>query len=130
MTRRKQARQADEKRAWSGVFRAQRAGDWIKEELDREKWPEEAFDPPGGAQPVSVRIEVETVALLDAFAQRFKQSRSDVLLSVIRGGLADAFAALPDDEKHKLAAVVREKCPRAGGFDLPPRLVEVHDDEK
>jgi hypothetical protein len=97
---------------WGSTFEAKSPSAWIEHELFMEKLPEEAFAP-AGAQPVSVRVEVETLALLDAFAERFKTSRSGVLLEVIRGGLADAFRALPEDEKAKVAKIARSKAPNA-----------------
>jgi hypothetical protein len=100
---------------WGGVFEAGSPGSWIKRELELEQMPEEAFAP-AGAQPVSARVEVETLALLDAFAERFKTSRSGVLLELIRGGLADAFRALPEDEKAKIAKAARAKAPGAMGL--------------
>jgi hypothetical protein len=100
---------------WGAVFEAPSPGSWVKNELAMEQLPEEAFAP-AGAQPVSVRIEVETLALLDAFAERFKTSRSGVLLELIRGGLADAFQALPDDEKAKIANATRAKAPKGHGL--------------
>ena len=106
---------------WGGVFEAGGPARWVERELEMEKIPEDALAPPG-AQPVSVRIEVETLALLDAFAARFKTSRSGVLLELVRGGLAEAFRALPEDEKEKVARAAREKAP--GAFGLTPVTVK------
>jgi hypothetical protein len=118
MTRKKQP---EAEREWTGVFAAPSPASWVARELEMEKLPDDTFAPPS-AQPVSVRIEVETLAMLDAFAQRFRQSRSGLMLELIRGGLAEAFRALPDDEKAKIAEAVQAKAPRAGGFNLPPQF--------
>src|SRR5438046_1932144 len=57
MARRKQAGTSDGERSWWGVFKAQRASDWIREELEREKWPDEAFDPPGVSRATFYRLD-------------------------------------------------------------------------
>jgi hypothetical protein len=121
MARRKRA---EDEREWSGVFGAKGAGAWVKHELWMESLPDEALAP-AGSQPVSVRVEPETLALLDAFAARFKQSRSGVLLELIRSGLGEAFRALPKDEQLKIAATVQAKAPNAGGLRRPARVLEV-----
>lgn len=122
-------KQADEGRSWTGVFAQGGPSAWIKRELEEEAMPAEELGPPG-ARPVSVRVERETLALLDAFAQRFRTSRSGILLELIRSGLAEGFRALPDEDKKKIADAVRAKCPSAGGFHLPAEWSPLPDDEK
>ena len=128
MRRKKQPEQQPEQE-WTGVFAAKGAAAWVERELFMEQLDESDLAP-AGAQPVSVRVEAETLALLDAFADRFNTSRSGVLLELISSGLGEAFRALPRGDQSVMAAAVRAKCPKAGGFEVLPKAREVPREEQ
>jgi hypothetical protein len=98
---------------WVGVLREQGAAAWVRHELDKEA-VQDSMLAPEGARPVSVRIEPETIAVLDAFADRFRMTRSKMLLQLIRGGLSEAFDALPETEQAKMLDAATAKAAAAG----------------
>ncbi len=97
-----------------GIFGAQGPAKWIEAELEweatRGRWA--ARD--DGRVPVSVRLTCDVIALLDAFANRFGLSRSGMLMRLIRGGLGQAYRALPPAEQERMLVAVRIHVPDFG----------------
>jgi hypothetical protein len=93
-----------------GVFGEPSPGAWVLNELASERTRRE-MDAEEGTRPVSVRLDGDTIALLDAFAERFSLSRSSMLNRLIHGGLAEAFRYLPGDEQQRLWDNVRMSGP-------------------
>ncbi len=98
---------------WTGVLGEEGVDRWVKRELAMEELGEEAFAP-SNARPVSVRLQPDSIAMLDAFAERFGTTRSGMLLRIIQGGLAAAFHALPEKEQDRMCETATRKALEAG----------------
>lgn len=97
-----------------GIFGAQGPAKWIEAELEWEAARGRSASLDDGRVPVSVRLTVDAIALLDAFANRFGLSRSGMLMRLIRGGLAQAYRALPTGEQERMLVAVRIHVPDFG----------------
>ena len=106
-------KKGSENTVWDGVLGERGTVEWMREELAREPFLDEAFAPEE-AKPVSVRLVPGTIAMLDAFAERLLVTRSGMLLRLVEGGLAEAFHALPGHEQERLLGAAKAKAELAG----------------
>ncbi len=102
-----------------------KASDWAKSKLDFEGKSE---DEPTLKQ-ITLRLPAEDVAFVDALAKRFGASRNEAMGIFIGAAAADAYEALPHDERVAIVAQVEKILGRRVGVEWirPIELGEYED---
>jgi len=114
-----------------GVLGNETTSEWVEHLLAMEDWDEHGGEPPRPTKPVSVRLDVAVIAMVDALAKRFRMKRSGLLEVLIQGGIADAVRQLSPADQQRIVEMVRKKCPDAtryfatrGGWDAGEQASE------
>ena len=122
----------DPERRWEGVLGEDGVTRWVDWELTKED-ANNRGPTSSTARPVSVRMLPETLALLDAFATRFRLTRSGMLLRLIESGLAEGFHTLPQEVQEQVCGIAEMNAKKAG-FDIQfgsvpaPQVYRVNED--